>query len=262
MLRIPNAVLQPEAVDARRGFSGLGRGNLDHGPGLELRGFQPAVERAEFGLRDPEAARKRIERLARMDDVVGRALFGHTVERLAILLPLLLRAGFVLRTDLFLADQDTFAEAHVQRIEIRVVLQNGLHRNLVLPRNGIERFALRDKMEIEGLAQFLIRFGLGNIGHKGNLDVLGGFQAAGDRRVVFENHFLAHPVGFRKSVECLARLHRVDVILRSVDVDDRLGLLGRQGAEAPRDHQECGKESFHRHFVFSRIRISVMTFLV
>ena len=170
-----HAVLPLEAVGALRNLSGLGRGNLDHGPGLEVRGFQSAVERAELRLGDPEAARERIERLARMDDVVGRAFLGHAVQRLPVLLPLLLRAGLVLRADLFPADQDAFAEAHVQRVEVRIVLQKGFHRNLVLPRNGVERLALRHEMEVEGLAQLLVRLGFGNVGHEGDLDVLGGF---------------------------------------------------------------------------------------
>jgi len=34
----------------------------------------------------------------------------------------------------------------VQRVEVRVVLQKGFHRNLVLPRNGVERLALRHEI--------------------------------------------------------------------------------------------------------------------
>ena len=197
-----------------------------------------------------------------MDDVIGRTLVGHAVQRLAVLLPLLLRAGFVLRTDLLLADQDAFPEAHVQRIEVGVVLQKGFHGNFILPRNSVKRFALRHEMEIEGLAQFPVRLRLGNVAHERDLDVFGRFQPAGDRRVVFEDHLLAHAVGFRKSVERFPRLDGVDVVLRAVDVGDRSGLLRRKGAESPRDRQGCGTESFHRHFSLSRIRISVMTFLV
>ena len=107
--------------------------DFDHRPGFEVRGFQSVVERAELGLRNPETARQRVERFARMDDVIGRTLVGHAVQRLAVLLPLLLRAGFVLRTDLLLADQDAFPEAHVQRIEVGVVLQKGFHGNFILP---------------------------------------------------------------------------------------------------------------------------------
>ena len=261
-----------KAVAARQGVGGQrcrpvrSSGDLDHGAGLQVGGCHPAVERTEFRFGDAEPARERIERLARVHDVVGRALVRHTVERTPVLLPLFDAPRLVLRADLLSADQDAFARPQVRGVDARIVPDDGLHGNLVLPRNGVERLALRDEVEIERLAEFALRLAVllrGDLRHDGNADVHGALQPLGQRRIVLHDDLLAHAVEFRQPVERLARLHGVDVILRPVDIDDRPGLFaGRQGAEAPCGEQQCGAKSFHPCLSLSRIRISVITFLV
>ena len=106
--------------------------------------------------------------------------------------------------------------------------------------------------ELESLsAQLALLFGLdpGVVGHAGNLDVLRGLEAFGERGVALPEHLFVHAVCFRQPVKRLPRLHRVDIVLRPVDVDDRPGFLLCHGAEAPQDQEGCDAESFHgRHF--------------
>ena len=236
--------------------------HLDDRPGFQVGGFQPPVECPEPILGDAEAARKRIEGFARFHDVVGETLLGYAVERIAVGLPLLPRAGLVFGADLLLADQDALPEAQVHRVEVGVVLDDGLDRDLVFARDAVERFALRHGMDVEGLAQFALRLGLGDVRYEGDLDALPCAQPLRCRGVMLQDDLLPHLVGLRKPVERFAGLHRVDVEFRAVDIHDRPGFLHRKGAQAPQEQQGCRTESLHRHFVFSRIRISVMTFLV
>ena len=173
----------------------------------------------------------------------------YTVERTPVLLPLFDAPRLVLRADLLSADQDAFARPQVRGVDARIVPDDGLHGNLVLPRNGVERLALRDEVEIERLAEFALRLAVllrGDLRHDGNADVRGALQPLGQRRIVLHDDLLAHAVEFRQPVERLARLHGVDVILRPVDIDDRPGLFaGRQGAEAP-----SGPVNFFFFFLF------------
>ena len=186
----------------------------------------------------------------------------YAVERIAVGLPLLPRAGFVFGADLLLADQDALPEAQVRRVEVRIVLDDGLDRDLVFARDAVERLALRHGMDVESLAQLAIRLGLGDVRYEGYLDALPCAQPLRCRGVVLQDDLLPHLIGLRKPVERFAGLHRVDVEFRAVDIHDRPGFLHRKGAQAPQEQQGCRTESLHRHFVFSRIRISVMTFLV
>ena len=82
--------------------------------------------------------------------MIGITLLGDAVERIAVGFPLLLGAGLVFGADLLLADQDALSEPQVGRIEIRIVLDDGLDRDFVLARNGVQGFALRDGVGVEG----------------------------------------------------------------------------------------------------------------
>ena len=195
--------------------------------------------------------------------MVRRARFGHAVERIAVGLPLLLRAGLVLRSDLLPADQDALAQPQVDRVECRIVLDDRLDRDFVPPRNGVERLALLHRMEVEGPAQLAVGQLFGDARHEGNLEDGRGLQSVGRRGVVLQDDLFAHVVALRQRIERLTRLHGVDIVFRPVDVDDRRGLLRRRGAEAPEGEQGGQAESLHRHFVvLSRMRISVITFFV
>ena len=70
--------------------------------------------------------------------MIGIALLGDAVERIAVGFPLLLGAGLVFGADLLLADQDALSEPQVGRIETRIVLDDGLDRDFVLVRNGVQ----------------------------------------------------------------------------------------------------------------------------
>ena len=120
-------------------------------------------------------------------------------------------------------------------------------------------------MEVESPAHPLLGELPALVGAIRNLDVLAGPQAADEGGIGAEDLPLPHFISACEGIKRLARLHGVDIILRAVDINDRRGAPigpGREGAKAPDEQQGRREESFHRHLVFSRIRISVMTFLV